>query len=237
MFGGMEGDAQVLSRAIAEFGVLRVYAEAHIGYRGPTNIVSKNASATAFFRDDFTINSLNLTDQPGSFTFSLRIDGGLTATPGVGEKTAYSNPSTASAGLGVSVNRSIVIRNSTESIWADGTTHNQGETFLNELEVFTVPFVYGKRFELTVELFAGAQAVSDTGAVCISNLEHTLEWGGISSVNDSGNNPIGDYSILTASGTDFSQAIPEPSSALLLLASASLLGLRRRRAALAAPGV
>lgn len=56
----------------------------------------------------------------------------------------------------------------------------------------------------------------------------TASWGGIVNLRDSSGNPVTDFTVTSDSGADYSQAIPEPTSAALLaVVGLCLLASRR----------
>ncbi len=212
--------------------MLRVYAESHAPANGSSD--STFGVAMAYFRDDFLFDAPGQTGQNGTFTFSLRITGSLSvALRNSGSENFGSGFSTATAFLTLQKNAVSFINGSTrERVLSDGTTSNIGDPFLNRTSTFTVPFTFGTPFELKVGLQVQTSSRAEFGADAIADLGHTLEWGGIASVNDSSNNPVSNYTLTTGSGTNFTQPIPEPGVATLLGigAAAVLLALRRRAA-------
>jgi hypothetical protein len=225
---GSDGGRSAAASSSAEFGVLRVFGEAHTPeIYGSTTYGFANAS----FQDDFLFAAAGRTGQSGTFTFSLYIDGSLSA--GVRGSVPESDRfSYAGATFGLAKNGVSLIHGSTsERVLSNGTTEVIGEAFLNRTNTFAVPFTFGTPFELRISLGAQTNARGEYGADCIADIGHTLAWGGISSVNDSTNAPVNNYNLSSGSGTDFTQPIPEPTTAALLLggAAAGLLTLRRRR--------
>jgi hypothetical protein len=71
-------------------------------------------------------------------------------------------------------------------------------------------------------------------AVATSFFSHTMTWGGITSVIDEATGlPVDDWTLESASGFDYSQAVPEPSTlvlaALCVLSLPAYLWQQRRR--------
>ncbi len=68
-------------------------------------------------------------------------------------------------------------------------------------------------------------------ALAVGNFSHTLIWDGITSVTDEFGNPVSDWTLTTESGVDYAHAIqvPEPSTAVILLAAIPMTFLLRRR--------
>ena len=116
----------------------------------------------------------------------------------------------------------------TERWSADGTTGSSGALFLNRTNTFAVPFTFGIASELRVQLSTITTARTRFGADSISDLGHTLEWGGIVSVKDNSNNLVNNYTLTSGSGTNYIQPIPEP-GAWALTAGGLLMFLGDRR--------
>ncbi|MDR7272708.1 hypothetical protein J2X20_005391 [Pelomonas saccharophila] len=105
-------------------------------------------------------------------------------------------------------------------------------------KTFTVSFAFGTPINLHMAASATAQAGASfiygpSSAGFVTDLSHTLGWGGISSVTDAGGHAIS-YSALGASGFDFAQAftspVPEPASPLMMgVGLLALLSLSRTR--------
>jgi hypothetical protein len=102
--------------------------------------------------------------------------------------------------------------------------------------------VEGSTGSMTVQMQITANAGSSTGSQYFgadrtattfnADFGHTLTWGGITSVTDQATGlPVTGWSITSASGVDYANAVPEPTSAatlLALVAPALLLGRRTR---------
>ncbi len=76
---------------------------------------------------------------------------------------------------------------------------------------------------------AAAAAPQEAEAEWSANFGNTLTWGGITSVTDTLTGlPLDNYSLTSASGIDYVQAVPEPSSYLLAAAATAATMLLRR---------
>jgi hypothetical protein len=104
---------------------------------------------------------------------------------------------------------------------------------------FSIPFTFGTPFGIGAYMtstaktgFGGGNHRSGTPVSILHDATNTAEWGGTVAVLDNTNTALapGAYTMTSESGTDYAQAIPEPSTGELLAFSAlSLLQLRRRR--------
>jgi len=65
--------------------------------------------------------------------------------------------------------------------------------------------------------------LSSASAELTANYANSLVWGGISSVIDANGNPIGGFTVSSDSGFDYAQAVPEPSSVVLLISGLGCL--------------
>ena len=118
--------------------------------------------------------------------------------------------------------------------------------------VFGTPFAYGIRLETSGGSYA--LSLTDFGAglggqpavsTMVSDFGNTITWAGVSDLLDAEGNAVTDFTAFSSSGTDFRYRIvpddidppgnvPEPSTALLLLAG--LAALSRRRSVVRAVG-
>jgi hypothetical protein len=209
--------------AYATFGRLGVYAEASAGSNGVGG--TNWGDARARFQDDITVFSDGMEGQSGLLTFLIEVDGTLSSdflTPPIYEDFS----SYALAGLTITQNGSSVY----SSIQYDYATGATSGSFLNTPIQVEVPFTFGTAFTLSFTLRVVSQTTTLNGANSVSDLGHTLTWEGVSSVT-AGGNPVTDYTMASASGTNYLSPIPEPASAALVVAAGLLAGLRRSRRA------
>ena len=211
----------VVGRSSASFGVLRVYAESHID-QAPFG--GNFAGGTASFTDEFTFNDPSRTGQPGSFTFILQVDGTLAASNRTGQTSGTTfNFGISTARLSLSVRDVTISGNninylSVSEIQNDnGVRSFTGAAFLGQPDSVSVPFTLGTKSSVEITLTAVASTKPEFGADCISNGENTLNWGGITSVNDSSNATVTNYTLDSGSGANYIQPIPEPSAITLMV--------------------
>ena len=86
------------------------------------------------------------------------------------------------------------------------------------------------RLSTGVEAFVGSPTPLEVGWADV-DLSHTLTWLGISEVRDLNGNVVTDYSLTSASGTDWIQPVPEPGAfaALVALGCLGWAGWRKCR--------
>jgi hypothetical protein len=208
----------VSSRARASFGTLGVYSRAD--YNGAAGGDSAQGTAIAQFQEGFTISDPAHTGEIGTMVFKLKVSGSLASTT---TRTAGpAAPHHAYATLAVSGTSGGTGFSGTESL-APGETENTvaGQPFLNREVTAVVRFTFGVQMYVTVRLDASVVAAYDAGYQASStvDMDHTLEWGGIVSVNDSGANALSGYTIITETGTDYSGPIQDPPKLTLLTLS------------------
>jgi hypothetical protein len=206
----------IVGRVSASFGVLRIYGESHINMNpGGVNY----GGGTAYFTDEFTFNDPNHVGEAGTFTFTLRADGVLTSSNRTGQTsgTTYSyNPSKATLSLSVHDGTTFTnYLNVSETLDDNGS--RGGTAFLGQPVSVTVPFTFGTTFSLRISLSGSATTYAEFGADSYADGEHTLEWGGITSVKDNTNTVMTGYTLGSGSGVNYVNAAPEPSGVLLLL--------------------
>lgn len=213
----------------AAFGLLGVYAGASAGSNGSGGGTYGNSLAR--FEDDITITAVGMDGQSGLVIFLLEVDGTLSSEY-VTEPLYEDSQSYAYASISVLHNGNGVY-GANRYAYANGAT--SGANFLDAPISVSIPFTFGTAFTLRVALQAQTTAYALFGANSVSDLGHTLTWGGVVSVT-SGGNPVAGYSMDSTSGTNYISPIPEPATApLVVLAVAMLAGTSRTRAK--SPGV
>jgi hypothetical protein len=216
------------SSAFGSVGLIRLRSQFVHGTPLPARTAAAYADAGWF--DTLTISGPGLTGLNGQLTFLFHVEGTLYGGLPRGA---------ADADYGAM----------TDSIFPELVEQPGGaadlvtaysETVLRTHAV-TVDFVWGEGFELMLRgvdrvglgsIFSGLP----TGSMSVVDL--SISWGGIQSVTAAGN-PVGTYTVSSASGYDYtaSAAVPEPATlypAALFLGAA--YGLRRWRRGGAAPG-
>ncbi len=110
------------------------------------------------------------------------------------------------------------------------TNGNIPQTFDNQAFTLSVGFTFGTPFHLFSTIVNnGSQTVSG-GATRYYHGDVTAVWdGAFTSVVDGSSAPVSSFTMTSGSGTDYTQTVPEPSSALLVaLGSVVMLQLWRR---------
>ncbi len=208
------------------------------------------AQGDAYWIDQLTYNSTTLTGAAYARA-SFSLSGGLASyspAPGTGYGTANSTVSAL-----VAINGSTVfsttgqLANSTDGVGNITTTSliNRGLALNGVYQVdtvsdltgtfwFDIPFVFGTSFTMLADVTAFAQALYAASA--FSDFAHSAYWGGISEVHLADGTVLTDYSLSSASGTDWSNAYtrspppppppsPAPEPGTVWLLCAGLLGL------------
>ena len=87
---------------------------------------------------------------------------------------------------------------------------------------------YSMSINLRASVFSWALSAGGVQVAFDGDFIDTLKWGGITGVTDELGRPIDSWTITSASGFDYTHAVPEP-SALALLSVVSLLAPMARR--------
>ncbi len=153
--------------------------------------------AVGEFVDEVTVIPTNpaLMNQAGTATFAYHVDGFVSRGAGAsGVQAAINSPN---PGLGTTFANDFY-----------------GEAFGTNIDAtreFTQPVIFGQPFELRVFMFARARVEADDMATFAEvDLGNTFQWMGALEVVDQSEAEVTDYSISSASGTDYRHAILAP---------------------------
>jgi hypothetical protein len=210
----------------ATFGVLRAYSTASTN----PEAFAPGFGSSASFRDDWTFDAEGLAGTAGTAVVRFTIDGTLTAIPqGTPTYTWQANSTYANANYTFGANNPTSVTKS-QRLYGDGRT--SGTMFLGIEQTHVLNFTFGQTLEdvklqiTTYTLAAGSYGYSSTTT---ADLSHTANWGGIVEVRDSNGDLVTNYSFTSASGTDFTQPIPEPGTCVLLILGGLVFNAARAR--------
>jgi hypothetical protein len=104
--------------------------------------------------------------------------------------------------------------------------------FLDETFVAGVPQTLA--YTMSVDTYGAMQNYDDinkqTGSIfAVGDYADTLAWDGITSVTDTSGHPITGWTVTSASGFDYTQAVPEPSTAVLAVLGGIAVAIAARR--------
>lgn len=205
------------ARATAQYGLLRAIGQAaEVGSFPP---VSALGSGVATWQDDVTINAPGMTGQSGSMTVRYQIDGSL----------SFTSTASAEAHYAFQVNKGAVIESAFSGNYQIGVG-SSGSNFLNQeiSSTFGIKFGEERRWTFSVQGVGTVLGIANDAAA-VANLEDTGRWLGIAEVRDAAGNSVSDFSVASASGTDWARAVPKPSMLMAGLLGAGLLLLARGR--------
>jgi hypothetical protein len=210
------GPRGTIGRATAQFGVLRAFGQAIDGAVFPPT--SAFGRGTAQWNDDVTIAAPGLSGQTGTVTVRYRIDGNQAVAGTARARVNYA--------FQVALGATILHNSSAEH---EMTSTGVLAPFLNTPLSATFPIVFGSQREWRFAIDASGTVLGiSANSSGLTDLGGTAVWLGITEVRDGAGNVVADYSVQSGSGTDWSQAIPEPSASLLVLLAAVLLGVGAR---------
>lgn len=196
----------------------------------------------AGFQDTITIDAPGLTGQPGSARLGMDVAGLLSADadwfPDHSNASVYGDAAFwfQAPSLAASFQSRVEENVSTPS------GANPGE-LVDRFLGGTAQFVFGTPFpiEFSVGFAGGTNAGTETedgrtgataAATMVSDFRNTFTWAGLSELRDAHGDLVPVFAVTSLSGTDYRGAIvpvPEPGTALPVLAALAALARRRRR--------
>jgi len=232
------GNTSNSAQATVGLGILHMQAQNN----APNNSFFAGAAVNGGWNDTFNISNPSLNGQSGFMVFTVHVTGYLEATGFAGSAnfstTAFKNGSQLMYHPLFSPGNSDLLSTDRQygnwSIATDGIP-NFASKSVDGIVTFAVPITFGTQFTLGVTATARAGMRSSSGvagnSTAITDFSSTLNWNGISAILDANQQPVTGSTINSGSGIDWSGVIiPEPTTALLLLAAAPLLTARRRAA-------
>ncbi len=236
------GDDYTEARVSARHGQLRSFGYASSGpNRAYFGVYAINS---AFFRDDFLIDSNGRTGTAGTVEVKFTIDGTLAAmrtSNNPNYMSGYDDSVRAQASYTFQAGTNGPVYTLTQGVrtaeYAAGMGNSsrfEGTPFLGIEQTVIVPFTYGTKLEgVKLQIDTIAQSVGDRSgfsSMAMADLEHTANWGGFGAVRDSSGNVINDYSFTSGSGFNYTiavNAVPEPGS--IILGTLGCVGVLFRR--------
>lgn len=226
------GETTVKALAVADYGVLKSASTVI----GAGNWAYTLVSAHTSFQDGFRIDAPGLAGQRGSFTARVSMPFSLTlVNPRWTDQFIYAQLMVESAGSPFE---------KYELSAGDQSLFNAYEVRHNGLSVpvaapmtMEVSFIYGERIAISGALNTSAKGMTNfdhsASFEAVMDASHSVYWNGISSMTDSQGRAVTSYTLTSESGTDWSRdlaipAVPEPTTALLMLAGLAGLAWRRR---------
>ena len=217
----------------AGFGIIHLDAS----YGGSNNAGFDQAVATGGWQDVFTINAVDPTNsgKQAVMTFALGVEGELDASTAGGNTGAH---------MAIQAWQTHNLTSAAYLTSIQATGNQTEQSVIDGVQSLSVSFTLGQTFTLGIFGSAFAGNASASGATAInhasSDFANTVFWDGINSIKLNGSSI--DYSVTSASGTDWRNAVttvspvPEPSDAALLLAGLCVMGqIVRRRVRSASP--
>lgn len=205
----------------AGHGLLRVAAYAELT-GGESYQAGAGATATAAYTDTLTIDAPGQTGQHGVFAATMVLDGDLAEGVPAFE-ASYQSDARASAMFEATT----VLGGDSDSRSLEGPWTSE-----EHLEI-EVPFIFGDPFTVEGRLSLSASTSMPNfpgSSFAIADFFNTMAWTGPDYILDDAGAGLTDYTIESQSGTDYSQAIPEPGAATIFAACLGLILRRPRRA-------
>lgn len=214
--------------AKVDYGVLKLAVGSAV-----TNTGFSQSQSSISFIDELTFSNSGLTGQLGFLTASVLVSATSGATHG---GTFLGGPPAGTAqtnwDLVVAADSNSVLTLQ-KSLWENPTFNsekvNNAPGLITGVFTVQIPFRFGTPLALSAAASANSFAEYAT-ASAFSDLGNSIYWGGIQSVSFNGE--VVPYSLLAASGTDWSRSmapVPEPSTYGMLLAGFGMLPFVVRR--------
>ncbi|URI08035.1 hypothetical protein MW290_05490 [Aquincola tertiaricarbonis] len=226
------------------------------GSISPHARVSVTAEAGAAFADRLRVDAPGRAGDTGTLHVSLRLDGSLSALD-ASLNVGQASRDAVNASLTVDLrayDADLMHRLATSFEEVEAAAYGNGDSVvrggpLPRLVTMDIPVVFGREFWLQASLSAysavalQAPALSPTDPAYAfarsgqadTSFMHTLAWNGVGSLLDSTGQPVAQYGLWSASGTDYrvpytAVPVPELAAAWLMLAGViGLAGVRRLR--------
>jgi hypothetical protein len=221
--------AQTLhAQASGELGTLRVGADMTLLNQWQSSgLFLPRARGIAGFVDELTVISPQYMGEPGFFEFELSVDGELDGNGAAGVAGFFINRF-----LGTAQTQTPIV-----SVILDETS-SPGE--ISQTVLAVVPVVFGTPFRFGLFSGAGTSIARQTfgppgnaPSSAYSYFQNTIVWEGITSVRTASGAAVADWSVTTASGSDWvlgpRATVPEPATWALAAGGLAALGIRRLR--------
>ena len=212
------------SNAFAGFGALSVTVQ-HVSM--DATLLNAFIYASAYFADTVTINAPGLTGQSGSLTYSFTLDGPLTANGATVDQEVFVDYGWgADAGDGSIPSMNFYFDfNGMRSL--TGFSGGTNGLFVGVEQTETINFTYGTPFDFWLNIRARSDITTSEPGSVSATLSLT-DWSGFENLMVGGS-PVANATVTSVSGNDWTQPVPEPSTAALLVAGCGLAMAHRRR--------
>lgn len=196
----------VFSSANSSDGFLKAHAEATTTAENANSYFS---TGTAFFQDNFSIDSAGREGQIGYLTVVFVVSATVMAQADAPESNGGGGISYAQVVYDLYAgNLSVPDISKQQQLFSDGSTTSPA--IINQEQALTVPFTFGAPFDVKLVLTATGRAFTTHAG--LYRTDAAIRWIGIRSVTDTPNGPaVPFYTLSTASGTNYFQPIPLPS--------------------------